>query len=95
MSFSTIGTSSLPTFGGCPRSIYLLAMPELSEALGDLAVEVRSPSTWRYDIGTNKATYEHHALSELWLVDTESGAVLVYRRSSPSVPDFDVALGAG
>jgi len=35
-----------------------------------LAVEVRSPSTWRYDIGTKRASYERHGVRELWLVDT-------------------------
>lgn len=37
--------------------------------LPDLAVEIRSPSTWRYDIGAKKAGYERHGLAELWLVD--------------------------
>ena len=57
-----------------------------------LAVEVRSPSTWRYDVGTKKKTYERRGLAELWLVDTESDTVLVYRRSSPEAAEFDVAL---
>ncbi len=57
-----------------------------------LAVEVRSPSTWRYDIGAKKRAYEHLGLAELWLVDTAADAVVVYRRSSPGAPDFDVAL---
>ncbi len=56
----------------------------------DLAVEVRSPSTWRYDIGAKKDTYERHGLPELWLVDTEAESVEVYRRSSPESPRFDV-----
>ena len=57
-----------------------------------LAVEVRSPSTWRYDVGTKRATYERLGLSELWLVDTEANSVLVYRRSAPEANRFDVAL---
>ena len=57
----------------------------------DLAVEVRSPSTWRYDIGVKKARYEHHGLPELWLVDTAATAVLVFRRSS-AARAFDVTL---
>lgn len=57
-----------------------------------LAVEVRSPSTWRYDLGAKKTTYERLGLSELWLVDTASDTVLVYPRSSPGAPEFDVAL---
>lgn len=60
-----------------------------------LAVEVRSPSTWRYDIGAKKRTYERLGLAELWLVDTAADAVLVFRRSSPSASDFDVELELG
>jgi len=58
----------------------------------DLAVEVRSPSTWRYDIGTKKSVYEREGLPELWLVDTDAGVLLVFRRSTPKAPSFDVAL---
>ncbi len=60
--------------------------------LPDLAVEVRSPSTWRYDIGAKKAAYERHGLPELWLVDTAAEIVLVFRRSAPAAAAFDVAL---
>lgn len=58
----------------------------------DLAVEIRSPSTWRYDIGTKKTRYEQHGLRELWLVDTAADEVLVFRRSQRNAPSFDVAL---
>ena len=58
----------------------------------DLAVEVRSPSTWRFDIGAKKANYERYGLAELWLVDTAADAVLVFRRSKPEAPRFDVSL---
>ena len=58
----------------------------------DLAVEVRSPSTWRYDIGAKKAAYERAGLPELWLVDTTASEIIVFRRSSPKAPAFDVAL---
>ena len=61
----------------------------------DLAVEVRSPSTWRYDLGTKKSKYEAHGLRELWLVDTPSQTVLVFRRSQPAAESFDVALEPG
>ena len=57
-----------------------------------LAVEVRSPSTWRYDVGTKRATYERLGLRELWLVDIEANSVLVYRRSADKAEGFDVAL---
>ncbi len=53
-------------------------------------VDVRSPSTWRYDIGTKKSVYEREGLPELWLVDTDAGVLLVFRRSTPKAPSFDV-----
>jgi Uma2 family endonuclease len=60
--------------------------------LPDLAVEIRSPSTWRYDIGTKKSVYEREGLPELWLVDGDASVLLVFRRSGPTSPAFDVAL---
>jgi Uma2 family endonuclease len=60
--------------------------------LPDLAIEIRSPSTWRYDIGAKKSAYEREMLPELWLVDRDASVLLVFRRSSPTSPRFDVAL---
>ena len=60
--------------------------------LPDLAIEIRSPSTWRYDIGTKKSVYEREGLPELWLVDGDASVLLVFRRSTPKSPTFDVAL---
>ena len=62
------------------------------QPLPDIAVEIRSPSTWRYDIGPKKRRYEQHGLPELWLVDTDADEVLVFRRSTPRAPEFDVSL---
>ena len=64
--------------------------PSGAQELPDLAVEIRSPTTWRYDVGRKKSAYEREGLSELWLVDL--GAVLVYRRSEASASGFDVEL---
>jgi Uma2 family endonuclease len=61
----------------------------------DLAVEVRSVSTWRFDIGTKKDSYERAGLPELWLVDSAAHTILVFRRSALSVALFDVALEVG
>jgi len=58
----------------------------------DIAVEIRSPSTWRYDVGAKKAGYERKGLPELWLVDTAASEVLAFRRSKPTAPTFDVSL---
>jgi Uma2 family endonuclease len=62
------------------------------EGLPDLAVEVRSPSTWRYDVGKKKAAYERAGLRELWLVDTAAETILVFRRSGRDSARFDVEL---
>ncbi len=68
---------------------------EAPSPLPDLAVEVRSPSTWRFDIGVKKAAYERHGLPELWLVDTAAEDVLVFRRSAAEASTFDVAFELG
>jgi Uma2 family endonuclease len=62
----------------------------------DLAVEVRSPATWVFDVGPKRELYERHGLRELWLADTASRTLLVYRRHT-SEGGFDVQteLGAG
>lgn len=57
-----------------------------------LVVEVRSPSTWRYDVGPKLRHYEAAGVDEVWLVDTAADVVLVYRRSRADAPTFDIAL---
>jgi len=54
----------------------------------ELAVEVRSPATWVY-VGPKRELYERHGLRELWLADTASRTLLVYRRSGAN-GGFDV-----
>jgi len=62
----------------------------------DLAIEIRSPSTWRYDIGVKRAKWEAAGLPELWLVDTVSDTIVVLRRSRPSAAfDLSLEVGAG
>lgn len=51
--------------------------------LPDLAVEIRSLSTWRYDVGAKKSAYERHGLPELARGDT---------LTSPLLPGFALAL---
>jgi Uma2 family endonuclease len=62
------------------------------DGLPDLVAQVRSPPTWRYDIGRKLTRYESNGIPELWLVDTESRSVLAYRRTSPDQPSFDEAV---
>ena len=66
--------------------------PKRFDGTPDLAVEVRSPSTWRFDVGTKKRGYEAAGLGELWLVDTQADRVVVHRRSAPATPRFDVTF---
>jgi Uma2 family endonuclease len=66
----------------------------------DLAVEVLSPSTRRYDLGVKRARYDEQGVPELWIVDptvTGGVAACLLRRSGPGVPAFDVErrLGPG
>ena len=61
----------------------------------DIVAEIRSPSTWRFDIGAKKAAYERHGLSELWLVDSVAYEVLIFSRSEPNATSFDLALELG
>jgi Uma2 family endonuclease len=62
----------------------------------DLAVEVRSASTWAYDISRKRELYERHGVRELWLADTASGTMIMCARSRKD-SGFDVVqeLGAG
>ncbi len=60
--------------------------------LPDIAVEVRSPSTWRIDRKVKKPRYEQQGLPELWLIDTVAECFLVSRRSSRESATFDVEL---
>lgn len=61
----------------------------------DLAVEVRSPGTWRFDIGRKRDTYASGNLPELWLVDTQGEVVTAHRRSAADAAAFDIELVVG
>ena len=53
-------------------------------------VEVRSPGTWRFDVGRKRDVYEAVGVQELWLVDTPASTVIVFRRSAAESVGFDV-----
>ncbi len=53
-----------------------------------LVIEVRSPSTWKYDTGIKLRHYEARGVAEVWLVDTVRDVVRVYRRDAPGAPTF-------
>lgn len=73
----------------------LPAIGAFVEFAPELVVEVRSPSTWRYDTTVKFRLYEAAGVSEVWLVDTASNSILVCRRSTPASPQFDIALELG
>jgi Uma2 family endonuclease len=62
------------------------------ERVPDLCVEIRSPSTWSYDIGAKKRAYEANGLPELWLVHNAAETILIHRRRGPESPTYDVSL---
>jgi Uma2 family endonuclease len=65
---------------------------ERLRGLPGICVEIRSASTWRYDLGPKLSRYQAAGLPELWLVDTAAESVIVQRRSKPGAREFDVAL---
>ncbi|MGI9081734.1 MAG: Uma2 family endonuclease [Thermoleophilaceae bacterium] len=65
------------------------------QEIPDLAVEIRSPGTWRFDVGRKRDTYERGGLPELWLVDTQAEVVTAHRRSAAGVAVFDIELVVG
>lgn len=74
-------------------------IPDIDESrmpwLPDLAIEVLSPSTRRYDLGVKRERYEETGLPELWVVDPRREArtpARVLRRSEPKAPTFDLDL---
>lgn len=58
----------------------------------DLAVEVRSAGTWRFDIGAKKQGYGVAGTRELWLVDTAADVVVVYRHADGQPDGWDDGL---
>ncbi len=78
-----------PDISWIPR---LRSARERLQGLPGICVEIRSPSTWRYDVGPKRDRYRDAGLPELWLVDAIAESVIVQRRSKPGAPDFDVAL---
>jgi Uma2 family endonuclease len=71
---------------------HLRSARERLPRIPDLCVEIRSPATWRYDVGTKLVHYQAAGLPELWLVDTVAESIIVQRRSRAGAPGFDVAL---
>jgi Uma2 family endonuclease len=54
------------------------------EGAPDLAVEVISPNSARYDRGAKKIAYLRSGVEELWLVDAAARSLEVYRRNQPA-----------
>ena len=50
-----------------------------------IAAEVRSPRTWRLDIGRKRELYEAKGVAELWLADGTTNTLTVLRRSADGV----------
>jgi Uma2 family endonuclease len=59
------------------------------DSVPDLAVEVRSPATWRYDSGPKRRRYGVAGTAELWLVDPQAKKITVHRRTTAESTTFD------
>jgi Uma2 family endonuclease len=59
------------------------------DVVPDLAVEVRSPATWRHDSGAKRRHYGEAGTAELWLVDPQARRILVHKRTSVESTGFD------
>ena len=71
------------------------ARPVRLDAAPDIAVEVRSPATWRFDSGTKRRRYGEAGTAELWLVDHQAGKVIVHWRTEGSAAAGSAAAGSG
>ena len=60
-----------------------------------LVVEVRSPGTWRFDVGRKRDVYQEVGVQDLWLVDTPAATVIVFRRATANSLNFDVVAEVG
>jgi Uma2 family endonuclease len=83
-----------------PDLVWLREPPRLAGAyllaeMLDLVVEVRSPSTGRYDDRRKRAIYEEAGVAEYWRIDGDKASVRIDRRSTPDAPAFDVHVIVG
>ena len=53
---------------------------EYPDRVPSLCVEIRSPSTWRYDLGAKLAGYERAGVAEVWLVDNRRPSLALTHR---------------
>jgi Uma2 family endonuclease len=92
-----------------PDLLWFAQAPDNDDGPADhepnLLVEVRSVSTWHYDLGRKRELYLQHGVPELWLVDIVERRVIVHRGdeshvlgadellTSPQLPGFEVRVG--
>jgi Uma2 family endonuclease len=74
---------------------WIRAAPSRGRAWLPLDIVIDTYNVWRHDIGAKKSDYERAGLRELWLIDAAADEVLVFRRSAPDVPAFEVSLRIG
>ncbi len=59
------------------------------EGAPDIVVEVLSPRTRRYDLGTKLPNYLAHGVTEVWIIDPAAQTVAVHRvNEEPEVVTF-------
>ena len=88
-------TSLIPDVWWLRRDRVKLLGTLLHEIPPNIAIEVRSPSTWHYDTGAKLRYYEVAGVDEVWLVDTVSRSIIVQRRMQPGNPSFNDSFEVG
>lgn len=60
-----------------------------------LVVEILSPSTEKRDRVTKRQLYAKHGIQELWLVDTETRTIEVFRSHDGRLEEVEMVSGDG
>ena len=81
--------------GGYRTTDSSTSTPPAEDVPPSLVVEVRSPGTWRFDVGRKRDVYQEVGVQELWLVDTPAATVIVFRRATANSLNFDVVAEVG
>jgi Uma2 family endonuclease len=88
-------TSLIPDVWWLRRDRVKLLGDLLHEIAPNIAIEVRSPSTWHYDTGAKLRHYEAAGVDEVWLVDTVSRSIIVQRRLDSGDSSFNDSFEIG
>lgn len=70
-----------------------VSQPHGLSAAPDLAVEILSPSTRRYDLGRKRDLYFQHGCAELWIVDLDAEVMIQHVRGPRGWEERELTRG--